>query len=68
MSLFDTPLLILRPYEVRKEGNKYCVHKKAGGKSLGCHASRAEAQDQIAAIYANEKRSVTGLLRRMVRP
>ncbi len=42
------------PYEIRKNGDEWCVYKKTGGESLGCFDSRAGAQRQIAAIYASE--------------
>lgn len=42
------------PYEIREEDGKFCVYKKAGGKTLGCHPTKEEAQKQIAAIWANE--------------
>ena len=51
------------PYEIRKSGNQYCVHKKDGGKKMGCHSSRKEAEAQIAAIHINEhKEKADGLL------
>lgn len=42
------------PYEISKMGDRFCVVKKDGGKKMGCHKTRAEAVDQIQAIYANE--------------
>jgi len=42
------------PYEIRKQENEYCVFKKSGGKTLGCHASREKAAKQIAAIEISE--------------
>jgi hypothetical protein len=45
------------PYEIRKVKNEYCVYKKTGGESLGCHPTREEAQKQIAATHANEAKS-----------
>lgn len=44
------------PYEIRKTDGKdeWCVYKKTGGETLGCHPSHESAQQQIAAIYANE--------------
>lgn len=44
------------PYEVKKSGSGYAVRKKAGGKKLGTHKSKAKAKRQIAAIHANEKK------------
>ncbi len=45
------------PYEVREDGpedRKFCVYRKTGGETLGCHDSAEKAQAQIAAIWANE--------------
>lgn len=51
------------PYEIRKSGNQYCVHKKDGGKKMGCHSSREKAEAQIAAIHINEhKEKADGLI------
>jgi hypothetical protein len=43
------------PYALRKRGNKVCVEKQDGSKTFGCHDSRAEAERQLRAIYANTK-------------
>lgn len=43
------------PYEVKKSGDQYCVYKQGTKKKLGCHATRKEADDQMAALYAKEK-------------
>lgn len=42
------------PYSVDKEGNKWVVRKKDGGKLIGTHDSQAEALKQIVAIRLNE--------------
>lgn len=42
------------PYEIRKQGDEYCVYKKSGGKTLGCHVSREKAAKQIAAVEISE--------------
>ena len=52
------------PYEVVKRGNEYHVQKKGGGRVFGRHKSRAKANKQLAALYANE-RSGPGLKRGM---
>lgn len=44
------------PYLIKKQGDKYCVVKKDGGKTIACHKTKADAKKQIAAIYANEKK------------
>lgn len=42
------------PYHVVKNGDRFCVEKKDGSKSFGCHPTQAEADKQLAALYANE--------------
>jgi len=49
------------PYAALKRGTEFCVYKlDAGGDptgdSLGCHDSREEAQEQVAALYASEEK------------
>jgi hypothetical protein len=54
------------PYGIFHTGpdsKPYCVHKKDEdgepiGKPLGCHGSKAEAEKQLAALYANEEKAV----------
>lgn len=51
--------LLLMPYKIFQQDNEYCVYKvddndNQTGSSLGCHATEAEAQDQMAALYAAE--------------
>ena len=43
------------PYEVIKRGDKWLV-QKPDGKSFGEHDTKAEADAQLAALYANEQR------------
>jgi len=48
------------PWKIFKEGDEYCIYKvnedgDKTGKTLGCHATRDEAQEQLQALYANEK-------------
>lgn len=50
------------PYSIRKdsgcpEGKPFAVVKNDDGKKMGCHESREKARRQLAAIYANEKKS-----------
>ncbi len=56
------------PYTVVDNGepgeSRYCVYKKdedgePEGKSLGCHPTREKAEAQIAAIWANESKTVS---------
>ena len=44
------------PYAIRKlPAGQFAAVKKATGKIMGRHRTRAKAQAQIAAIHANEK-------------
>src|SRR6266481_717694 len=47
------------PYEIRKRDAGWCVVKQNGGKSMGCHPSRAKALDQLRALYAAEPNLAT---------
>lgn len=47
------------PYEVRQSGSQFCVYKKGTDKKFGCHPSHAEANKQLAALYANEATKMT---------
>lgn len=43
------------PYEIRKQGSKYCVYKTGDSeKKIGCHSSRKKAREQQKALYAKE--------------
>jgi hypothetical protein len=46
------------PYDIEKRGGKFCVVKRDDGKSMGCHATEKEARAQMAAIHANEGKSL----------
>lgn len=54
------------PYEWRKDGEPdkpFCVYKKTGGDSLGCHATQRDAERQISAILiATHSKSSTDAL------
>lgn len=41
------------PWEVRKQGSKYCVYKIDGNERLKCHPTKEMAQRQVKALYAN---------------
>jgi len=41
------------PWAVRKRGSKYVVVNKETGKVKGTHSSRAKAERQVRALYAN---------------
>jgi hypothetical protein len=43
------------PYEIRKKGDKWCVHNKDTGESKGCSDSEKMAKKHMDAMYANEK-------------
>ena len=43
------------PYKIEKKGNKFCVVKKEGTKTFGCHPTKKKAERQMAALYANER-------------
>lgn len=43
------------PYTIKKQGDKWIVTKKGGNKVLGKHESRSKAEQQLKALYANEK-------------
>lgn len=47
------------PYEVIKDGDEY-VCRKPGGKVLGRHKTRKEAEAQMRALYAAERRAGAG--------
>ncbi len=47
------------PYVIRQnDKGEHCVYKETGGDSLGCHPTVEAAQKQIAAIHANEGKSI----------
>ncbi len=41
--------------EIRKINGKYVVYPKGGGKRLGTHDTRAEAEKQLTAIHLNKE-------------
>jgi len=48
------------PWNAFKRDNEWCVYKlnaddEPEGETLGCHATEAEARQQVEALYANEK-------------
>ena len=53
------------PYTIKQnDKSEFCVHKKGEddkptGKSLGCHKTKKEATDQIAAIESSENKKMT---------
>ncbi|MBD3387420.1 MAG: hypothetical protein GF414_00565 [Candidatus Altiarchaeales archaeon] len=56
------------PYGVFKEGDEYCVYKiddsgDKTGESQGCHPTKDEATDQLAALEANVDEKSLGLYR-----
>jgi len=54
------------PYHVAKSGScpvskPWAVIKNADGKVMGCHASKTDANKQLAALYAQESKSMSDL-------
>ncbi len=43
-----------KPYHIEERDGEFCVIKDDDGKEMGCHSTRSEAEDQMAALYANE--------------
>jgi len=41
------------PYEIRRVDGEFCVFKQGTDKRMGCHPSRARAERQMRALYAN---------------
>lgn len=42
------------PWEVKKNGNEFCVYKKGSNDKVACHPTREAAVRQMRALYANE--------------
>jgi len=42
------------PWEVRANGDQFCVYKKGENAEVACHPTREEAVRQMRALYANE--------------
>ena len=42
------------PYQIKKQGNEFCVVKKDDGKKIACHKSQDKAKAQLRALYASE--------------
>src|SRR5687767_12302786 len=42
------------PWHVEERDSRFCVIKDSDGENEGCHDSRAEAEAQMRALYANE--------------
>lgn len=45
------------PWDIRKSGDQFCVHKTETGEQVACHESRDAAERQIAALNASESMS-----------
>lgn len=41
------------PWEVRKQGRRWCVYVEGETEAVACHDTEAEAQAQVRALYAN---------------
>jgi hypothetical protein len=42
------------PWDIQRRADRFCVIKESDGSSAGCHETRAEAEEQLQALYANE--------------
>ena len=42
------------PWEIKEEDGQHCVHREDTGAKVKCHATRAEAEAHMKALYANE--------------
>lgn len=42
------------PWSVNESDGKFCVVKDSDGSQVACHATKAEAEAQVKALYANE--------------
>lgn len=52
------------PWEIKKKGSQYCVHKKGSSSPVpgGCHSSRADAIKHQRALYAKEPTAAHSIL------
>lgn len=42
------------PYEIRKEGDKFCVYNKDSGDKKACHETQEDADRQVRLLHAVE--------------
>lgn len=59
------------PWQIKKQGNEFCVVTKDGGKLVKCHPTREKAKSHLTALYVNEpsaaKKSIGyGLLKSLI--
>lgn len=47
------------PYQIKKQGDKWCVFKKGTGKNEGCSDTESKALAHMRALYANENKDLT---------
>lgn len=40
------------PYDVRQEGDKWCLYREGNPKPLGCHGTKSDAERQMRAVLA----------------
>lgn len=45
------------PWRISEQNGRYCVVNKDTGKTEKCHATKKEAKDHMAALYANEPKA-----------
>jgi len=43
------------PYEVRKDGDKYCVHNSDSGERKACHDTEELAERQVKLLHMIER-------------
>ena len=60
------------PWKIKKDNDRYCVHKLMDdgemGEKVKCHATKAEAEEHMKALYANmPEGEKVGMMREMVR-
>ena len=41
------------PYKIEKQNDQFCVVKETTGATVKCHPTQKEAEDHMAALYAN---------------
>lgn len=47
------------PWTIKEEGGKFCIYKEGATSAVKCHTDKAAADNQLAALYANEKTQLT---------
>lgn len=50
------------PYDIRKQGDNWCVFREGKEKPLGCHPTEEKAKAQMRAVLAQENKEVQAIL------